>query len=245
MTRSGSGSCIVAIDAALACAARRSRRFSSRSNAMIARSAWAVSRSSTAPTVWGSPRSGLNAEPPLKSSSTKCNRCGGLRAASARHQFCSSTDLPEPVVPATRAWGPCATISSVAMPPGQVPTGTRVLGSESQRNAIVLHISGSSSSPSTAVMDSSGSAAKSSAVRWPGSAACRCSGGGAARPRAIIANREARQPANPGTIISTNIQRRSAAMAANSTSCATAGVTAASKVRPRAQSRPGWRRARA
>ena len=42
----------------------------------------------------------------FESKNTKFRCSGPFIEASARHQLCSNTDFPEPVVPATRACGP-------------------------------------------------------------------------------------------------------------------------------------------
>ena len=86
----------------------------------------------------------LNAEPPLKSRNTNCSRSGGLRTAMARHQLCNSTDLPEPVVPATKACGPWRGRSIVnGRCPDPMPTVTHSDGEASHVLAMMRHGSGS------------------------------------------------------------------------------------------------------
>ena len=218
-----------------ASATSRSRRLSSRSRPMIALAACLMSRSSTMPAVWGRPRNWLNVDPPLKSRNTKCSVSGGLRTANARHQFCSSTDLPDPVVPATRACGPCAAMSRVATPSAVVPMGTSVCAPSSQPATIGRHITGSSRRPSTDSNGSMAMAPKSS------DGPDRSSGCGPDRegssPRVTITRSEAEHPTSPGMIMSTNIQRCSTAIAPSSISWAMAGATAAARLSRLALSR--------
>lgn len=123
-TSRGGAECSMPMSCAWPSATRRSRCFSSSSNACSARTACCRSRSHTLPTQCGSRSSGRNAVPPLKSRNTNCRRFGGLRAARARHQLCNNTDLPDPVVPATSACGPCRCRSRWATPCCVNPMGT-------------------------------------------------------------------------------------------------------------------------
>ncbi len=81
------------------------------------------------PTVWGSRAHSSNALPPLKSMSTNVRWSGSTLAARPATIDRSSSDLPEPVVPPTRAWGPSATKSTRNTPSSAMPTGVARRGS--------------------------------------------------------------------------------------------------------------------
>ena len=83
-----------------------------------------VSRSVRSPTQWARPASGRRPEPPLKSMNSRLTRSGGWAAASAAARVRRNSDLPEPVVPATRKWGPSAWRSSRRGPERPTPTTT-------------------------------------------------------------------------------------------------------------------------
>ena len=99
----------------------RSRCFSSASRQRRARSARCSSRSVTMPTVCGSRAHSSKALPPLKSTSTNVRWSGSTPAARPATIVRSSSDLPAPVVPPTRPWGPSATKSIENTPSSATP----------------------------------------------------------------------------------------------------------------------------
>ena len=79
------------------------------------------------PSMWGSFSNWLAMPPPLKSMITKPTSRGLKCTARARIRDWSSSLLPEPVVPATRPWGPWAfswRSRVICFPPSPIPRGT-------------------------------------------------------------------------------------------------------------------------
>ena len=71
---------------------------------------------------------GPKAAPPLKSTSTKASSSGGDDRASEVTSVRRNSDLPEPVVPPTRTWGPSRTRSMTNGPSAVPPTTARGVG---------------------------------------------------------------------------------------------------------------------
>ncbi len=110
-------------------AARNAARSSSRRRTSAARDTRVratslVSRSVRSPTQWARPASGRRPEPPLKSMNSILMRPGGWAAANAAARVRRNSDLPDPVVPATRKWGPSVWRSSRRGPERPTPTTT-------------------------------------------------------------------------------------------------------------------------
>ena len=85
------------------------------------------------PTVWGSLAHSSKALPPLKSTSTNVRWSGSTLAASPATSVRSSSDLPAPVVPPTRPWGPSATKSTENTPSSDTPIGRGGAGIDAAR----------------------------------------------------------------------------------------------------------------
>ncbi len=87
---------------------------------------------------------------------------GRLATASEATMVCSSSDLPEPVVPATRPCGPSRTRSMENAPSNEAPTTALVLRPPSDQRAEMVCAVGGSMSMTSSSRQASGSAAPSS-----------------------------------------------------------------------------------
>ena len=201
------------------------------------------------PTVCGSLAHSSNALPPLKSTSTNVRWSGSTQAARPATIDRSSSDLPAPVVPPTRAWGPSATKSMENTPCSATPTGVVGRGSgpaafHRASTASGVHSSRSSRGSSRIVAgrpaptrSSSGSSNRARARAQPRATSSAMPAGAISR-MCVPACGRTRSATPPASVISTTAEHT-----AGSRSAVEATTTpATSPASPRSRLRVGARR---